>query len=69
MDEETAKGNSQGLLGQEVRKQELNPGTKTPNSVPLHDLLLLHPLGFQQTPLDPLKPLKSPQCGGSPHDS
>ena len=69
MDEETAKGNSQGLLGQEVRKQDLNPGTKTPNSVPLHDLLLLHPLGFQQTPLDPLKSLKSPQSGGSPHDS
>lgn len=66
MDEETDKENSQGLLGQGNGKQNRNPGSKTPNSVPFHDLLLLHPLGFQQTPSDPLKSLKSPQIGG-PH--
>ena len=65
MDEEADKENAQGLLGQEVGKQELNPGSKTPNSVPMHDLLLLHPLGFQQSPLDsPQVSEVTPKAGG-----
>ena len=69
MDEETDKENAQGLLDQEVGKQELNPGSKTSNSVPLHGLLLLHPLGFQQSPLDSPQVSEVTQMQGGPHHS
>ena len=49
-DEKTDKEIAQDLLGREAGEQELNPSSTTPNSVPLRDLLLLHPRAFQQTP-------------------